>query len=158
MLGNLANLSWIGEANTGTGGNGRYFKFHYRMPHFWKDSQQYHGQPRKETNGLLTDQVITQGTNDYLKLSNFGHIIWRPGSLEKAVMLGKRKGKERTKVNGLSYRGNSYNFGRLKHQAGDRSSWRKLLRAAIDLIAHNQSLLLWLKTFVFFKTRAKAPE
>ena len=76
-----------------------------------------------------------------LKLLDFGHLMWRANSLEKALMLGKiegkRRGHQRMRWVGGILDTLDTKLGKLREMVRDREAWR----AAIHGVAKSQTRL-----------------
>ena len=91
-----------------------------------------------------------------LKLQYFGHLMWRPDSLEKTLMLGgiggrRRRGRQRMKQLGGSTDSTDMSLSKLQEFVMDREAWR----AAIHGVAKGWTWLSdwtelnWLMTIQF---------
>lgn len=117
-----------------------------------EDSWEYCEQPRKETEESLNKLIQNSHLRHILPDSNypyFRHILWRPSSLEKSLMVWKIEGEERRGWP-IARRRNSViivmstALDNLKDQVRDRLSRRKFTYMVAmswnDLMTHNQSI------------------
>ena len=77
-----------------------------------------------------------------LKLPYFGHLFWRPDSLEKSLMLGKVEGRRRSREQRMRWLDSitvlmDMNLSKLWDVVEDKGAWR----AAVHGIAKNQTQL-----------------
>ena len=76
-----------------------------------------------------------------LKLQYFGHLLWRAGSLEKTLMLGKIEGKRRRRGQRTGWLDSitdsvdsmNMNFSKLQETVEDRGAWRATIPAATKI-------------------------
>ena len=77
-----------------------------------------------------------------LKLQYFGHLIRRPDSLEKTLMLGKTEGKRRREWQRIRWLESitdsmDTNLSKLREMVKDREAWR----AAVHVVSKSQTQL-----------------
>ena len=77
-----------------------------------------------------------------LKLQYFGHLIRRPDSLEKTLMLGKTEGKRRRQWQRIRWLESitdsmDTNLSKLREVVKDREAWR----AAVHVVSKSQTQL-----------------
>ena len=76
-----------------------------------------------------------------LKLQYFGHLLWRAGSLEKTLMLGKIEGKRRRRGQRTGWLDSitdsvdsmNMNFSKLQETVEDRGAWRATIPVATKI-------------------------
>ena len=76
----------------------------------------------------IKSEYSLEGLMLKLKLQYFGHLIWKPISLEETLMLGKTEGKRRRRWKRMSWLGSitdsiDVNLGKLQEIEEDRGAW-----------------------------------
>ena len=79
----------------------------------------------------ISPEYSLEGLMLKLKLQNFGHLMQRPDSFEKTLILGKiegrrRRGRQRMRLVGWHHRLNGHGFG-WTPGVGDGQAWRAVL-------------------------------
>ena len=90
----------------------------------------------------ISPEYSLEGLMLKLKLQYFGHLIRRPDSLEKTLMLGKTEGKRRREWQRIRWLESitdsmDTNLSKLREVVKDREAWR----AAVHVVAKSQTEL-----------------
>ena len=90
----------------------------------------------------ISPEYSLEGLMLKLKLQYFGHLIRRPDSLEKTLMLGKTEGKRRREWQRIRWLESitdsmDTNLSKLREVVKDREAWR----AAVHVVSKSQTQL-----------------
>ena len=90
----------------------------------------------------ISPEYSLEGLMLKLKLQYFGHLIRRPDSLEKTLMLGKTEGKRRRQWQRIRWLESitdsmDTNLSKLREVVKDREAWR----AAVHVVSKSQTQL-----------------